>query len=131
MITRELVAGQTYYIKTYCWTFSNTVPYELQVAKATPATSIKLSYDTVTVYPDSGNYKMVAKFYPMPAIPETVTWSSSDLSVVQLTRANYLWGIEPGTATVTATTKSGLSASCHVTVEPLPTLPVGEKILLD
>lgn len=128
MVVRELTAGEPAYIETYCWGFADEIPFQLHVDKAVPATSIKLSCESATCRANSTGDKMVAKFYPMPAIPEKVTWTSSDLSVVEFNRANYLWSHNPGTATVTATTASGLTSTCQVTVEPLPVLPLGEEV---
>jgi len=48
-----------------------------------------------------------------------VTWSSSDTSVATVdAKTGVVTAISPGTATITATTAGGVSASCVVTVVP-------------
>ncbi len=68
-------------------------------------------------------YTLEAKITPEDVSEENraLTWTSSDLSVVTVSDENGLTnritGVSEGTATVTATTKNGLSASCVVTVK--------------
>jgi len=72
---------------------------------------------------------------------DAVTWSSSQRSVARVNRkTGKISGVRKGTATITATTASGLSASCAVTVGEAPdsvtitpaelTLSVGESHLI-
>lgn len=72
---------------------------------------------------------------------DTVAWSSDDTSVVAVNRkTGKITGVMEGTATVTAATASGLTASCAVTVKAAPdsvtlspaelTLSVGESYAL-
>ena len=72
---------------------------------------------------------------------DTVTWSSSKTSVAKVNqKTGAITGVKKGTATITATTASGLKASCTVTVKKAPgkvtltpgkaTLSVGETCAL-
>lgn len=47
---------------------------------------------------------------------DTIVWTSSDESVVSVNSFNQITGVSGGTAIVTATADSGVSASCTVTV---------------
>jgi len=52
---------------------------------------------------------------------DAVTWSSSKRSVAKVNqKTGRITGVKRGTATITATTASGLSASCAVTVREAP-----------
>ena len=64
-----------------------------------------------------GVYTMEVYIDP-PEADQTVTWSSTNKSVASVSRGNVLGANGVGTATVTATTVNGRSASCYVTVEP-------------
>ena len=54
---------------------------------------------------------------PNDAYDNTVTWSSSDSSVASVDASGLVTAIKAGTATITATTSNGLTASCTVTVK--------------
>ena len=53
---------------------------------------------------------------PENATDQTVTWSSSDKSIVTVDENGKITGVKPGTATITVTTANGLTATCTVTV---------------
>lgn len=55
---------------------------------------------------------------PTNAANKTVTWSSSDTSVVTVTNGT-IRGVKPGTANVTVKTSNGKTAVCKVTVTPV------------
>ena len=54
---------------------------------------------------------------PENADDKTVTWSSSDETVASVDATGLVTAIKAGTATITATTSNGLTASCTVTVK--------------
>ena len=54
---------------------------------------------------------------PENATYKSVTWSSSDSSVASVDATGLVTAIKAGTATITATTLNGLTASCTVTVK--------------
>lgn len=60
--------------------------------------------------------KLNATVVPENASFKDVTWTSSNTSVVAVNNAGGLIGMSAGTATVTATSHSGLTATCSVTV---------------
>lgn len=79
--------------------------------------SITLSHTSGTIV--SGQYvnNVVATVLPENAYDKTVTWSSSDTSVVTVDALGKITAVNnvEGTATVTATTINGLSASIEIT----------------
>ena len=57
-----------------------------------------------------------ATVFPEDATDRTLTWTSSDESVVRVSENGEVTAVAPGNATVTVTASNGLSASCSVTV---------------
>lgn len=90
--------------------------------------SIRLNRSMLTVERGSSE-RLTATVYPEDAGDTSVTWTSSDESVVTVDTEGVVSAVSIGTATVTATTNDGtnLSASCVVTVEP----KLAESINLD
>jgi hypothetical protein len=83
----------------------------------------------VTVSPTSrtllvgGEYPLSANVQPANASNKTVTWSSSDETIVTFVTGSSgrIKGIAVGSATITVTTEDGeKEATCNVTVKPLP-----------
>ena len=63
---------------------------------------------------------LVATIAPSNATDKTVTWTTSDSSIATVTSAGVVRGIAYGTATITATSSNGLTATCKVNVVPTP-----------
>lgn len=61
---------------------------------------------------------LVATLSPANATDKTIKWSSSNKSVVKVTKAGKIKGIAAGTATIQAKSHNGLVAKCTVTVNP-------------
>ena len=79
------------------------------------ASDIKLNKSSVSV--DKGKTtKLTATITPSDAEDKTVTWSSSDETVATV-KDGTVTGKGLGTATITATTSNGLTATCEVTVK--------------
>ena len=55
-------------------------------------------------------------FTPDDTTETTVMWSSSDETVATVDENGVVTAVGPGTATITATTLNGLTATCEVTV---------------
>lgn len=79
--------------------------------KVVPNSSVTLSKTSATIN-RGGSVTLTAKVNPSG----TVTWSSSDTSVASV-RNGVVSGLKSGTATITAKTSSGVTASCKVTVK--------------
>lgn len=78
-----------------------------------PAESITLDKNTINLY-ESGKATLKATIVPSDST-ESIKWTSSDSTVASV-NAGVVTTNEPGTATISATTDSGLSASCIVNV---------------
>jgi uncharacterized protein YjdB len=103
----------------------------MKVGKATVtctsnATGLKATCEVTVGYVKLNNTKVAiekgktltlkSKVYPTTE-DQSVTWKSSDPTIVKVTSTGKIGGIKVGTATITCTSKAtGLSATCEVTV---------------
>ena len=79
------------------------------------AESISLNEEETTLYVgDSLN--LHAYISPTNAANKKVTWSSSDTSVVTVSRGGVVKAVSCGDAEITATASNGISATCYVSV---------------
>lgn len=78
-------------------------------------TEMKLYYDSMTLSVGTSRGLMVY-FLPVNSRQEAVTWTSSDESVATVDERGIVVAVAPGTANVTGTSESGLTAECAVTV---------------
>lgn len=80
--------------------------------------SVKLSYSSKTLYSNEG-LQLSATVYPSTA-NKSITWSSSNSSVVSVNSNGYITAHKVGSATITAKANNGVSASCSVKVISKP-----------
>ncbi len=80
-----------------------------------PVTSMKISQTSATVYMGE-SLKLTANVLPANANNQSFTWISSDTSVITVS-AGAVTPKKVGTATVTAKSANGKTASCTVTVK--------------
>ena len=83
--------------------------------KEIQATGVALTKTTTTVYIGEID-NLTATVTPDNASDKTVTWTSSNPAIATVGEDGKVTGVEIGKATITATTKNGISASCEVTV---------------
>ncbi len=131
----ELTAGETYYFipnaeVDYREDEGNESYISLCVNKAEQATAITLSKEEVKSSLGVQTY-IKANFLPENAINESITWSSSDEKIVVFSETGYnddclVKSVGVGKATITATTESGLTASCEIIVENPVEIKSGE-----
>lgn len=97
------------------------VPSSAAVPPVTAPTSIELSAESMTMLCGLKS-TLTADVYPWNLADKSVTWETSDASIVSVDENGNVEALAVGTATVTATTVAtpALSASCVVTVEPVP-----------
>ncbi|HJB43629.1 MAG TPA: Ig-like domain-containing protein, partial [Candidatus Coprenecus merdipullorum] len=81
-------------------------------------TSIKLSHMSVTLSTGE-TIELTATVYPENATDKTITWSSSNPGVATVVDGRVT-ALTIGSATITAQSSNGLSATCRVTVESNP-----------
>ena len=84
--------------------------------KEIPVTGVTLNKTTATVYIGENIDDLTATITPENASDKTVTWTSSNSEIATVDETGKVTGVELGKATITATTKNGISASCEVTV---------------
>ncbi|MBQ8321612.1 MAG: carbohydrate-binding domain-containing protein [Clostridia bacterium] len=108
----DLHGGETYYIALDCEI--GTASYKTKVMKLVDATTMSLNYTTYDGYVDDC-VQLEAKFL-MGEMRESVSWISSDEAVAAVNDSGYVYFLAAGNATITATSTSGFTASCEITV---------------
>ena len=100
-------------------------PIEIEEVEVT---GITLDKTTVSVL-EAEAEKVTATVLPEDATYKTVKWTSSDTSVATVA-GGRITGISPGTATITATTTNGKTATVKVTVSTNPNIvkPTGVSL---
>lgn len=87
-------------------------------------TGVSLSRTSATVQV-GGTVAITATVSPSHATNKTVTWSSNNASVATVGDGGTVRGVSPGTATVTARTSNGKTATCTITVRAAVIEPMG------
>lgn len=88
-----------------------------------PETAVSIEPAETEVYYDETT-TLTATVEPSNASYKTVTWTSADPSIATVDNSGKVKGVDLGTTTITATTNSGLTATCKVTVVVrMPTEP--------
>ena len=120
----DMTAGETYIISVYNWNDRDTVNSALNLVKAEPVDSISFEKDNYTFYV-GGSQDIHLSIEPYFGCEEVV-YTSSNPAVAEIdgedsmgVRLNFN---EIGTSVITATTESGKTASCTVTVAEMATL---------
>ena len=80
-----------------------------------PATSVKLSSESETLFVNR-SVELKAELSPSDTT-DNVSWSSSDDSIAVVDEKGKVTALSKGVATITATSDSGVSADCEITVE--------------
>jgi len=97
-----------------------TAKYKLNQAAEVPVTGVSLSATSRTLT-TGGNFNITATVAPSNATYRTIFWSSSDPSIASVNNNGTVTAIRSGSATITAATAEGISASCAVTVNAVVT----------
>lgn len=82
--------------------------------KEIPATGVTLDKTAIKIFVGESD-NLVATVTPDNASVKTVTWTSSNTEIATVDAEGKVTAVELGEATITATTKNGLKASCAVT----------------
>ncbi len=126
----DLVAGET-----YTFAVGNFVGIEGEsivcLKKATAATSIVLNLgERYSGYVGTSAH-LDAALMPENAIDEDISFATTDKDTVSIDEDGNVELLAVGEATLSATTESGLSASCVVTVLEAESIAVGESKTVD
>lgn len=93
-----------------------TANCEVSVAeKGSVVERIELREPLLSLF-EGGNKKLDVRILPEDATDKSVTWNSSDENVASVTQDGVVMAIGKGTCSITATSSSGLSAVCKLTV---------------
>lgn len=115
----EFAAGETYYI---CFDANDDYAVVANVVKLVPATGIAIDgLQKRELYVDN-EAELKVVFDPENSIEESITWTTSNAEAVTVTNTGYITAVGVGTATITATTESGLTASIIVDVIQPPAI---------
>lgn len=90
------------------------------VAVKRPAQSITLNKSTLTLNSNK-TYTLQPTILPANTTDKTVKWTTSNAKVLKVSAKGVVTPVGKGTATVTATTENGLTASCKITVNQVVT----------
>lgn len=148
----------TYSVKTLkvgTYTITGNVRYTYVKNSVTNYTGTTIKYNVVVkakpvvtsiTIPSSLTLSMGDSYTFSPVIAETgasttLTWTSSNSKVASITSKGVLKALTKGNTTITCTASNGVSAQCHVTVNPIKvtgitlnntssTLQVGDKLQL-
>ena len=90
----------------------------ITVNLAIPVQSVKLSKTSATLV-EGNTLSLTTTVSPTNATDKTVTWKSSNTAVATVSSSGVVYAVKRGTATITATSKSGgKTATCKITVDP-------------
>lgn len=90
---------------------------KIVVVKLIKSTGVKLNKTSVSIY-DGKTYQLTATVSPSNASLKSVTYKSSDTSIVKVYSNGKILGVKPGKATITVkTADTGKTAKCVVTVK--------------
>jgi len=78
--------------------------------------SVSLSAEPITVAL-GGTTSISVEISPDDAVNRSITWNSSDSSIVSVDENGVVTGMSVGTATITATSVNGVSGDCSVAVD--------------
>ena len=107
----------------------NIGPVEVDPGKIIKDTGVTLSESSVSVY-EGDSVTVKATVQPENATYKTVTWSSDNDSIATVS-GGKITGVSAGKTKITATTKSGNTASVNVTVKENPNIVNPTDITLD
>ncbi len=115
---KGLKAGKSAVITVTTNSGKKTAQITVKVAHVKP-TSVKLNKTSVTLS-KGGTVTLTPSFAPSNTTVKTVTWSTSDKSVVTVNSKGVVKAVTNGTAVITCKTSNGKTASCKVTVKVIP-----------
>ena len=124
-------AGTEYvvYVSGEIEPYPATVQTSICVVKNGTVTGIAFREASIEMYAGIESYSADVIALPVGAVVTDVTYTTSDANVASMIKnglGEYMISANnPGTVTITATTASGLTATCKVTVKAVPELKVG------
>jgi len=112
----DMVPGMDYNGGPVSWTSGATSLSDVTcTAPTVPVTGVTISKTSLELT-EGQNGTLTASVTPSNATDKTITWSSSDDSVATV-NGGIVTAVKAGTATITATSSNGKSATCTLTVK--------------
>ena len=127
----EMTAGKTYYLKSEVYSSIAKEEYSVKVIKLAAATSLSFVGGNQYVSYVGGMKAFEVSFAPFASVYETITWKSGNTSIATISSSGVAEFKKTGTVVITATSASGLTASCTVVVKQYPTLKVNENFTIN
>ncbi len=124
-ITRRFYAGKSYFVECGYSTDNAVGQYDITLIKCPEATALSVTPEAVSGYPNNEIYLQTI-FLPKYAETQNVTFESSDPEVATVDGYGSVTLKKIGTATITAVSEKGLTATVPVTVKDYDTIAVGE-----
>ncbi len=87
---------------------------------------VKIVLDNTSLYLYEGESGQIGATLSPEDATETITWSTNNTKVATVDANGKVFGVSKGTATITAKTTNGLTASCTVNVSTMP-----QEVFLD
>lgn len=106
---------------------ANEIRVETYQASPIPETGFSITTSSITVGVGK-NSPVSYAFKPIGATDRALTWETGNASIATVSEDGVVTGVSAGTVYVTATTKSGRSASCKVTVVQTDSTALGNLI---
>lgn len=116
----EMTAGTVYLLAARYYNSNKTGSFDVSVSKATLATEISIA-SSLKGYVGTYDHLNVSAT-PENSFYGKIEWSSSNDDIATVDQYGYVKYKSAGTATVTAKSKTGLKATCEVTVSEPGTL---------
>ena len=123
-VTPQKVGSSTFHIKVVIgflgshgeWVMDNTYDiqytiYTVDVTKITIPTSMSLNIGEAYTFSPVIEHNLAQA---------TLTWNSNDLSIATVDATGKVSAVSAGTTNITCTAQNGVSATCRVTVKPVP-----------
>lgn len=128
-IEYKCTAGETYILKTeYRYSYVSAGAFEISVKELHPAKSISIDQgDSLTRYPNASIWLTYTFDPSTDIVPESITWSSSDVEVAMVSSDGYVYTNKPGTTTISITSSNGLTDELELTVVDYPEILCDEQ----
>ena len=121
-----LTEGVTYYLCAGFNYSNSTGEFDVTVTELPTATGMDITQGTELSGKVGNIIPLSVSFTPQNSAVESVTWESSDDSVLTVSYNGEVRCIGGGVATVTATSANGLTAECEITVAGAESVYAGE-----
>ena len=116
VVTNGLVTGKKAGTVTITAKTNNGKTATCTVTVIVEATGVSINKSSASVY-EGETVQLSATISPSNVTNKTITWTSSDTSVATVSTSGLVTTKKAGTATITAKTNNGKTASCLVTVK--------------